>query len=43
MSALSQVTSRIGLIATVSTTFHPPFNLARLFGTLDHAAPGSSS
>jgi alkanesulfonate monooxygenase SsuD/methylene tetrahydromethanopterin reductase-like flavin-dependent oxidoreductase (luciferase family) len=35
VSALSSVTSRIGLIATVSTTFHHPFNLARLFGTLD--------
>jgi alkanesulfonate monooxygenase SsuD/methylene tetrahydromethanopterin reductase-like flavin-dependent oxidoreductase (luciferase family) len=36
VSALSRITSRIGLIATVSTTFHHPFNLARFFGTLDH-------
>ena len=33
VAALSQVTSKAGLIATVSTTFHHPFNLARLFGT----------
>ncbi|MFJ3671415.1 NtaA/DmoA family FMN-dependent monooxygenase [Streptomyces sp. NPDC090106] len=43
VSALSQVTSRIGLIATVSTTFHHPFNLARLFGTLDHVSNGRSA
>jgi FMN-dependent oxidoreductase (nitrilotriacetate monooxygenase family) len=40
VAALSQVTSRIGLIATVSTTFHHPYNLARLFGTLDHVSNG---
>ena len=43
VSALSQVTSRIGLIATVSTTFHHPFNLARLFGTLDHVSNGRAA
>jgi FMN-dependent oxidoreductase (nitrilotriacetate monooxygenase family) len=43
VSALSQVTSRIGLIATVSTTFHHPFNLARLFGTLDHVSAGRAA
>ena len=40
VSALSGLTSRIGLIATVSTTFHDPFNLARFFGTLDHVSNG---
>ncbi|SCX31210.1 NtaA/DmoA family FMN-dependent monooxygenase [Agrobacterium rosae] len=40
LAALSQVTSHIGLIATVSTTFHHPYNLARLIGTLDHASGG---
>ncbi|SCX29312.1 Nitrilotriacetate monooxygenase component A [Agrobacterium sp. DSM 25558] len=40
LAALSQVTSYIGLIATVSTTFHHPYNLARLIGTLDHASGG---
>lgn len=43
MSALSQVTRNIGLIVTVSTTFHHPFNLARLFGTLDHVSNGRSA
>ncbi|MER5197623.1 NtaA/DmoA family FMN-dependent monooxygenase [Streptomyces sp. NPDC002755] len=43
VSALSQVTSRIGLIATVSTTFNHPFNLARLFGTLDHVSKGRAA
>ncbi|WP_312807457.1 NtaA/DmoA family FMN-dependent monooxygenase [Agrobacterium cavarae] len=40
LAALSQITSHIGLIATVSTTFHHPYNLARLIGTLDHASGG---
>ncbi|MEV4345792.1 NtaA/DmoA family FMN-dependent monooxygenase [Actinoplanes sp. NPDC049596] len=43
VSALSQVTSQTGLIATVSTTFHHPFNLARLFGTLDHVSNGRAA
>ncbi len=43
VAALSQVTSQIGLIATVSTTFHHPFNLARLFGTLDHVSNGRAA
>ncbi|MDT0438319.1 MULTISPECIES: NtaA/DmoA family FMN-dependent monooxygenase [Streptomyces] len=43
VSALSQVTSRIGLIATVSSTFHHPFNLARMFGTLDHVSKGRAA
>lgn len=40
LAALSQATSQIGLIATVSTTFHHPYNLARQIGTLDHASGG---
>jgi FMN-dependent oxidoreductase (nitrilotriacetate monooxygenase family) len=40
LAALSQATSQIGLIATVSTTFHYPYNLARQIGTLDHASGG---
>jgi alkanesulfonate monooxygenase SsuD/methylene tetrahydromethanopterin reductase-like flavin-dependent oxidoreductase (luciferase family) len=43
VAALSQVTRRIGLIATVSTTFHHPFNLARMFGTLDHVSNGRAA
>ncbi|KQN59832.1 monooxygenase [Serratia sp. Leaf51] len=38
--ALSQVTSHIGLIATISTTYQHPYNLARLVGTLDHVSGG---
>lgn len=40
LAALSQVTSQIGLIATVSTTYQHPYNLARLIGTLDHVSGG---
>ncbi|WP_296387943.1 NtaA/DmoA family FMN-dependent monooxygenase [Williamsia sp.] len=43
IAALSQVTRHTGLIATVSTTFHHPFNLARLFGTLDHVSNGRAA
>jgi len=43
VAALSQVTQHAGLIATVSTTFHHPFNLARLFGTLDHVSNGRAA
>lgn len=43
LSALSAVTSQIGLIATVTTTFHHPYNLARLFGTLDHVSNGRAA
>lgn len=43
VSALAGITSRIGLIATVSTTFHHPFNLARFFGTLDHLSNGRAA
>ncbi|MGG2922801.1 LLM class flavin-dependent oxidoreductase [Brevibacillus parabrevis] len=40
LSALAVVTSRIGLIATVSTSFNEPFNLARRFASLDHLSKG---
>ena len=43
VAALSQATRRIGLIATVSTTFHHPFNLSRMFGTLDHLSNGRAA
>lgn len=43
LAALSQVTSRIGLVATVSTTFTDPYNLARLIGTLDHVSGGRAA
>jgi FMN-dependent oxidoreductase (nitrilotriacetate monooxygenase family) len=33
-------TSKLGIVATMSTTFYPPFMLARLCSTLDHIAKG---
>ncbi len=41
-AALSAVTSRIGLVATVSTSYLPPYHLARKFATLDHLSRGRS-
>ncbi|MFT4192768.1 MAG: NtaA/DmoA family FMN-dependent monooxygenase [Comamonas sp.] len=43
LAALSQATERIGLVATVSTTFSEPYNLARLIGTLDHVSGGRAA
>jgi FMN-dependent oxidoreductase (nitrilotriacetate monooxygenase family) len=40
LSALAAVTSRIGLIATVSTTYNEPFHVARKFASLDHLSHG---
>jgi FMN-dependent oxidoreductase (nitrilotriacetate monooxygenase family) len=40
LSALSQATERIGLIATGSTTFDTPFHIARRFASLDHISEG---
>jgi FMN-dependent oxidoreductase (nitrilotriacetate monooxygenase family) len=40
LSALSVVTSRIGLVATASTTFDEPYHIARRFASLDHLSSG---
>src|SRR5438128_6653861 len=40
LAALAVATSRIGMIATASTTYTEPFNLARQFGSLDHISNG---
>jgi FMN-dependent oxidoreductase (nitrilotriacetate monooxygenase family) len=40
VTLLSAHTSRIGLIATASTTFGDPYNLARRFASLDHISGG---
>ena len=40
LAALAMTTSRIGMIATVSTTYTEPFNLARQFASLDHISNG---
>ncbi|WP_041528222.1 NtaA/DmoA family FMN-dependent monooxygenase [Paracoccus aminophilus] len=43
LAALSQHTQHIGLVATLSTTFYDPFNIARLVGTLDHVSGGRAA
>ncbi len=40
LAALTVVTERIGLIATVSTSFNEPYNIARKFATIDHLSHG---
>lgn len=40
LSALAMGTSRIGLIATASTSFNEPYNIARKFASLDHISGG---
>jgi FMN-dependent oxidoreductase (nitrilotriacetate monooxygenase family) len=40
LAALAGATSRIGLIATASTSYTEPFNLARQFASLDHISNG---
>lgn len=40
LAALAGATSRIGLIATCSTTYTEPFNLARQFASIDHISGG---
>ena len=40
LTALAAVTERIGLIATASTTYNSPYNLARRFASLDHVSGG---
>ncbi|MER6318383.1 LLM class flavin-dependent oxidoreductase [Streptomyces sp. NPDC001581] len=40
LTALAAATSRIGLIATASTSYNEPFNLARRFASLDHVSNG---
>jgi len=40
LAALAVSTKRIGLIATASTTYTEPFNLARQFGSLDQISNG---
>jgi FMN-dependent oxidoreductase (nitrilotriacetate monooxygenase family) len=40
LPALAMVTDRLGLIATASTTFEPPYLIARRFASLDHISNG---
>jgi len=40
LTALATVTEHVGLIATASTTYNEPYNLARRFASLDHISNG---
>ncbi len=40
LASVAAATSRIGLIATASTTYNEPYNIARRFATLDRASGG---
>jgi len=40
LSALSALTSRIGLVATASTSYNEPYHVARKFASLDHLSGG---
>jgi N-acetyl-S-(2-succino)cysteine monooxygenase len=43
ITALSACTTHIGLGATVSTSFSEPFNVARVFGSIDHLSGGRAA
>src|SRR5882757_4623002 len=43
LSALAAVTQHIGLIATASSSYSEPFNLARTFASLDHISKGRAA
>ena len=40
---MARVTSRIGLGTTYSSTFNHPYQIARMFGTLDHLSAGRAA
>src|ERR1700689_4541735 len=40
LTAIARATEQIGLIATASTSYNDPYNLARRFATLDHISGG---
>jgi N-acetyl-S-(2-succino)cysteine monooxygenase len=43
ITALAGCTTHIGLGATVSTSFNEPFNVARVFGSIDHISGGRAA
>ncbi|HEY2138361.1 MAG TPA: NtaA/DmoA family FMN-dependent monooxygenase, partial [Xanthobacteraceae bacterium] len=43
LGAIASATSHLGLVATASTTYNEPYNLARRFSTLDHLSHGRAS
>ena len=40
LSAISMTTDHLGLVATISTSYNEPFNLARAVASLDHISNG---
>lgn len=40
LSAMAMVTDRIGLVATASTSYTEPYNVARMFASVDHISGG---
>ena len=43
LATMARVTQRIGLSATMSTAFYPPFHIARAFASLDHISKGRAA
>src|SRR5580693_6338262 len=43
LAAVATVTEHVGLVATASTTYNEPYNLARRLSTLDHLSRGRAS
>lgn len=43
LTAVAMATQRIGVIATASSTYNDPFNLARRFSSLDHISRGRAA
>ena len=43
ITALAACTTRVGLGATVSTSFSEPFNVARIFASIDHLSAGRAA
>ncbi len=43
ITAMGLATSHLGLGATYSTTYYPPFHVARLFASLDHFTAGRAA
>lgn len=43
LSAVAMVTRNIGLIGTASTSYNPPYTIARAFASLDHISKGRAA
>jgi len=43
ITAMAAATERIGMIATCSTTYNDPFNIARRFASIDHLSGGRTA